>query len=447
MSVQYRVYVTPLYSQFVYADEVEISDKVENISGEISSSIDSTDFSVGIFTFNDVQIVCDNSDGVFSPSQDSRSIFTYSRDRAKVRIVFDQGDGSPVTTYFGVVNDPATGISSDTDEVQLTILGPDSVLIRSQVAAGAISTGMTITQAMVAVLNTGDIRIVLGISLSNINPQNDITIDDGTKFDGLNKKDALIKLLSASNSVMLIDSDQNVIIRDRRENTTNDTIYLYGRGDQFGRDNIISISNYNTGLQRVFNSCLVTGGQPSASVNAAAGGTVDVAQNALVGSGYDSQSQGLYGLRQKALTLDFISTQVTLDAAAQSYADEFAFAKTEFEVTVPTDVVASAILLDLVSVNYPLFIRPSGKFLPVIGVTVIGDTDSPLPYTKGAVSINPYDAYKIIAKTEDISTYETTLKLRQIGTTLYDGMFSINTEDGESLQTEDSQNILVEAPL
>jgi len=97
----------------------------------------------------------------------------------------------------------------------------------------------------------------------------------------------------------------------------------------------------------------------------------------------------------------------------------------------------NAKLLDLVSVNYPLLITPAGKFLPVIGVTVIGDVNSPIPYTKGAISVDPRTGFKIKERTDDISTYQTTLKLREIGVSASDGGLGfIETEDGAWIETE-----------
>lgn len=427
MSVRYRVYVQPLYSAFVYLPEIDISDLVEDVAGTITKSIDSTDFSVGIYTFNDVQLTCDNSDGRLSDTSDSRSIFPFSRDRAKIRIVFDNGDSVPPTTYKGVISDSATEISSDTDELTFTILGPDSVLNNSMVPAGSIADGATVLQAMIAILSTSDITSVLNVSFSNLNPQNNIVIDDGSKFDNLNKNSAMTQLLGVSNSVMIIDANNNVIVRDRQPNFSNPITYLYGKGDQFGRENIKSIQSYNTGLQRTFNSILVTGGQATAVVTDIDSVEQTVTKETQTGSASQLTSQALYGLRQKAISFAFITDPTTLALIAQGYIDEFAFPKIELEVIVSTGDVVDTDLLDEVSVNYPLLVTPSGKFLPIIGVTKIGDTDSPLPYVKGAISIDSSLGFKIIEKTEDISAYETTLKIRQIGSTLTDGGLIVPT--------------------
>lgn len=423
---QYRVYVTPLTSAFVYGTETEITDYIENLAGTITKSIDSQDFSVGVYTFNDVQLTCENSTGKMSDSSDSRSMFTYSRDKAKIRIVLDQGDGSPITRYQGLINDEASSISPDTDEVMLVVLGPDSVLKSSKIPVGSITNGMTISQALLSILNTSDIRSVLGVSVANLSPQSNITIDDGTRFDNLNKRDAIATLLGASNSVMTIDSSLNVIVRDRLPNFQNSIRYLYGRGAiSSGQENIRSVPAYNTGLQRVFNSVLVTGGQPTAVVTDISAAQQTVTKKALVGSGANLTSQNLYGIRQKSFQFDWLTTLSTLNTVAAGYAAEFAFPKLELQVVVPTPDVASADLLDQVCVSFPLLITPAGKFLPIVGVTKIGDTDSPLPYVKGALSISATLGFKIIEISEDITTFQTTLKLRQIGVTQTDGDLTV----------------------
>jgi hypothetical protein len=425
VSTEYRVYITPLYSAFTYGTEVEVSEWVKNVSGTITKSIDSQDFTVGVYTFNDVELTVDNAEGKFSDPQDTRSIFRYSRNLAKVRIVYDRGDGSPSISYRGVINDDATAIDSDSDEATFTILGPDSVFKTATVPAGTITAGMTILNALVAVLNTSDVRSTLNVQLTNINPQNNVAIDDGTKFDGLNKRDAIATLLGASNSVMIIDADSNVIVRDRIQNYGNPTVYLYGKGDLLGRENIISIQNYNTGLQRLFNSVFVVGGTPTVEVTDISSTTQTVAQKALTGKSNVAASQAIYGVRQKKFNFEWLTEQSTLDDVASGITDEFAYAKIELEVKVPTELVATAELLDQVSVSYPLLLTPTGKFLPVIGVTKIGDADSPLPNVKGSISIDESLGFKIIEKTEELTDFTTTLKLRQVGKTQYDGVLTV----------------------
>lgn len=429
MAVQYRVYVTPLISAYVYGTEVEISDYVESSSnGTIDRSVDSTDFNIGVYTFSDIQLTCDNSDGVLSDASDSRSFFkAYSRDRAKVRIVYDNGSAQLIAR--GLISDPGTVVNSDTDEVTLTILGPDAVLKNSQISVGTISNGMTFQSALLAILNTVDITSVLNVQPSNINPALNWTIDDGSKYDNMNKYDALTQLLGASNSVLLIDSSLNVIVRNRVQNLSRPTIYLYGKGDTLGRENILSITDYNTGVQRLFNSIVVKGGQPSSSTKNADGSTTTStpAATAISLEEHDSNSISIYGLRQKQFTFEWLNQATSLDSVATSILNEFRYPKIEFKVVVPTDQILTADLLDTVSVNYPFRVGPFGQFLPVIGITKIGDATAPLPYVKGALSIDPGLGFKIIQISHDVDTFQTTLKLRQVGTTQNDGGLIVPT--------------------
>lgn len=407
----------------MYGDEVEISDYVKNLPSVLTRSIDSTDFSVGIYTFNDIQISCENASGFLGDQNDTRSMFPFSRDRARVRIVLDQGEDEPPTRYNGLINDEASRVDSDNDEITFSILGPDSILKNSEIPAGSISDGMLVSQALVAILNTSDVRSVLGVSLSNLNPSNDITIDLGAKFDKMKKRDALEELLAKSNSILIIDEDLNIIVRDRTHSVVRPILYLYAKGDKYGRENIKSITGHNDGLHRTFNSVLVKGGQGSASVVDTSVVTQSVATTAAVGSARNLTSQNLYGVRAKDdLGCEWVTDEATLDLIAEGYVAEFAYPKMEFQVTVKTHVVTGYDLLDQVSVNFPLVNRPAGKFLPVIGITKIGDTDSPLPYTKGSITIEATWGFKIIEWTEDIENFETTLKLRRVGVSLTDGV-------------------------
>lgn len=426
MSVKYRVYMTPLVAASSYGDEIEISDYVLSQSSQITKSIDSTDFSVGVYSFNDVTLQVDNSQGKFSAPGDSRSFFEYSRNLAKIRIVYDDGEEEHLS-YLGFVNDDATKIDSDRDILTFTILGPDSVLKSSINPAGTITNGMTIRNAIIAVLNTSDIRALLNVYLGNMNPANDIAIDDGTKFDDVNKRDVIAELLGASNSVLTINDSFDVIVRNRVPNYDRDILYLYGKGDLSGRENIISISNYNTGFHRTFNSVIVKGGSATAEVTDNSMVTRTVNRKELTGSAEDSASQTLYGPRQKKFNFNWITSQATLDSVAQGFVDEFSYPKIELEVRVPTSAAIGVELLDQVSVSYPLQVLPSGRFIPVVGVTVAGDENSPLPYVRGSLSVDETLGFKVIEKTEDVVNFTTTLKLRQVGSTLTDGDLIVPT--------------------
>jgi hypothetical protein len=103
--------------------------------------------------------------------------------------------------------------------------------------------------------------------------------------------------------------------------------------------------------------------------------------------------------------------------------EEFKTPKIEMNVKVATRDCKDANLLDRVSVNYPLRLKPvEGKFLPVIGITAIGDSDMPLPYTFGSIAIASRIAFKIIEIEDSPEKFTSILKLRQIGINFDDGV-------------------------
>lgn len=409
---QFRVYVTPQIAAGDYGTEVEISDYVQVLSGTITRSIDSTDFSIALFTMNDVQLLVDNSTGYMADESDSRSLFKYTRDLAKIRIDYDNtgGSGTAPITYKGLINDEATQVDLEESTLTLTVLGTDSILRKSQVPANTVTDGMSVTEALTAILDTDDVTSVLNFNLSDINPKNDITVDLGDKFNGVQKQEALTQLLGASNSILLIDASDNIIVRDRAV-TAVSPVYLYGKGNQQGKENIQGIRAYNTGLQRVFNSIIITSGNDTSNVPT---------------ESHDDTSISLYGLRQKTFSfnwLDAINNPSNVEAIADSLLTEFKWAKREMEVTVATELVAECDLLDRVSIDYPLLVTATGSFLPIIGITEVGDTSSPLPLVSGAVAIVPTWAFKIIEIQHDIESFTSVLKLRQQGETPNDGDF------------------------
>lgn len=400
MSTTYKIFCTPKYDATHYGSEIDISDWVDQMNvGQIVRSIDSTDYDIGVYTYSDIQLICSNEDGYLSDNKDSRSIFQYSRDLAKIRIEFDQDSNAP-TRFIGLIVDEASRTDVENESVNLRVLGLDAVVRKSQIPQNTITNGMTAKNALLAILNTSDITAVLNVSTPNINPSNNISIDDGSKFDNKAKDEAINEILLATNSVMLIDSSNNVIVQSRADNPVN-ILYLYGKGNAQGRENIIGVKNYNVGIQRVFNSIVIN----------------DATEV------HDSTSIAIYGLRQKKVTLDWLTNSTNQSSVGNALLAQFKYPKIELEVTVPTEIAYGYNLLDRVSIDYPLFVHPTGPFLPVCGITVCNDPASPLPTIRGAVIIDPSIAFKIIEMTEDVKNFTTTLKIRQIGVSLTDGTF------------------------
>lgn len=406
-----QVFITPLTSVDTYGSEVEVSRfvKIDGLS-KIKRSIDSTDYSLGVYVFDDLRLKCENSLGTFN-EDDSRSIFPFTRDKAKVRVVAQEVDESvfpavvTVETQFdGLINDETTRQNITDDVVTMAVLSKDSVFRTTQVPAGSITAGTTAKNALFSILSLPAITTLLTVSLANINPDLNFLIDTPSELDNLTVKEALDLIISASNSVLLLQSDA-IIIKNRDSTQAEvDALQLKGRGEITGNTNIISISGYNSGKQRQFNSVRLNDGAAIAE---------------------DAGSIAEYGLRQIEFDFPMITNTATLGLIAANIENEFRFPKIELILRVPTSIASGHDLLDLVSVDAPWFKKPlPGNFLPIYGVAVYGDAQTPYPEIQGSVQVKSNIKFKIIAIQDDPKTFITVLKLRQTGKLFNDGEFA-----------------------
>lgn len=414
---RYYVYFQPLENSDLsaYGDEIDVSDRIEvDGIGTISRTIDAGDYDVGVFTFQELNLKGFNYNGYFNTEDDVRSIFKATRDRCKVRVVFKKVEAvrditgtitseveTDTITFRGIINEEATRLDIVTESITFKVLSRDSVLRTTKVQGGSVSSGMLTSTAMFNILNQPKITSVLTLSMLNVTPPLDFKIDSGEAFNNKSVKDALDELLLATNSVLLVDPDGTIIIKDRSDNTLTDALNLYGKSDEQGRENIIDITAYNTGKQRMFTAFRIN--------------DTEVTNPTFVTA---------FGYRQKAVRFDWITDETKEEEVAGRLVDEFKFPKTELNVKVATDVAKDVSLLDPVSINYPLRVKPiEGTFLPVIGDAEINDAMTPLPYTFGAIEIRPRVSFKVIGIDENPADFTTILKLRQTGKSYGDGYF------------------------
>lgn len=402
---RYQVFITPLLTNTVYGDLIDISEEVEitdfvaaNGITSIKSEIDNGDYDFGTFTFGNISLKAVNRRGRFSdPVLDSRSLFPYTRNLCKVFVRFFDEDDNEFLQFRGIINDDATREKETDESVRFVVLSYDSVLRLTKVGSGAIASGVSASQAIKIILNVPSITSVLNYDVSNINVVHDFTIDDGEYFSAIPAKQALDELLVCTNSILYIDDDDNIIVRDRSENAT--TFNLYGHGDQFDRENIINIKNYNNGFQRAFSS--IKFDEAEASNEAA----ID-----------------MYGLRQKEISFDFITTGATKQALVDNLIEAFKAPKIEAEIDVLTKAVKGINLLDTVRVDFPFRYSPEGdEFLPLYGAAKWGNFS--WPYEYGSIRIKDSIKFKVIMIDHNPSKMTTTLKVRQVGTDFNDGYF------------------------
>ena len=403
----YQALITPLIERGVYGDIIDVTKDVDitdfiKAGGitQIKRQIDNDDYDYGVFNYGSITIKMINLAGKFNDSSDWRSVFIYSRDKAKFELSFFETDGSSAISFRGLINEEATRQDFKKNEVQFKILSRDSVIRNTKVSGGAVATGALFSTAIKTIINVPDITNILTYNPANINVAYDDTVDNGSWFDDKTTKDALDALLVVSNSTMIIDNNDNMIVRDRIENTQQ-IFKLYGAADIYGRNNIINIKEYNTGMHRMFNSVVFS--------------NIAVDNPSLITR---------HGARQKSVSYDFITLDSKKRNIANRLLSEFQVPKRELKVIVKTSLAKNMDLYDLIAIDYPMRYLPAkgSDDLPLYGVHRYGAAKYPRAY--GEVRIHPELAWKCIGIKENPKDFTTELHLRERGTTISDSMFA-----------------------
>lgn len=426
--ISYEILLTPLESKNTYGTTLDITQDInmddfikDNGISSIKKEVDNGDFDFGVFVFDSINITCINYDGKFSDPFDYRSIFKFGRDKAKIKINFFDGvTNTPAISFKGILDDRATKIDFSKSEVKIIFLSRDAIINRVTVTGGTITSGALISTAIKSILNVPEITSVLNYDPLNINVLNDYAIDDTTKIENKTAKESLDLLLSASNSILYVDRNDNIIVRSRDYNS-GAVFNFYGENDLLGRQNIVSLREYNNGLQRAFNTIII-GDQMASSL-----GYIDA-----------------YGDNKKELKFEFITDPNKQAQIAASILDYWKAPKIELILTAKTSEVKALDFFDLVSVDYYYRVVPyKNTKLPIYGSSKYGT--AVYPYIFGNNKINPNTAFKVIGIEEDPKLFLTKIKLRQVGKSITDGYYStIGTYYGYATYGVDEYQLDVE---
>jgi len=401
----FKVFIAPRENADEYKAEVDISGlvRIDGI-GNIRKTIDSSDFGIGVYQYDDIKLTAQDKEGFLSDEHDVRGIFKYSRDRAKVRIVMVQRIKnnqneiiSEVETniFRGFINEISTRSNMVDDSVTFKILSFDSVIRDTTVPLGSLLDGVTLESTLNILLNKAPITDTLTYLASNINPDAAINIDVSESLEGLGTREAINELMLGSNSVMIINSSDEIIVQNRTENTTKPILELFGRGERHSRENIVDISDYNTGLHRMFTS--VT----------------------LNGAVFESSTFGdRYGRRKKKITLDWMTNSANIELAGAAVLDEFKTPKRELNVDISLALGKDVDLLDRVTINFPKEITPfdnEGEIPEYDAGFTYNQSDIVYPRAVNVIEIFPEVLFKVIEVIHNPGTYLTRLKLREAG--------------------------------
>jgi len=411
MTGYYKALLTPLVKRNTYGNTIDVSKKLDITNyikkggiSDVTQKVDSEDFDVGLFYYGDIKIRAVNYNGMFSEASDSRSIFPYTRDLAKLDLIYVDEAGTEFNIFKGLLNEESIKGKEgkfDSDSggyVDLIFLSLESIFRKAIIKGGLLTDGDSFDLAIKTILQLPTITNVLTFDESKISLNYNNVIDLATNISTANAREALNELLLVSNSIMFIDSDNKINIRSRKEND-NTPHMLYGYSDLYGRCNINKIKSYNTGLARCFNDLKIN----------------EFRLFSQIGQDY-------YNLRTKKYEFKFITKQKTLEAIGSTILNEFLYPKEELEV-VCTHLKPDFKLLDKVKIDYQLAYKPYNNigYLPTAGSFKPSDNYK-FPSILSSFEIRPDKVFKIIEIIHDLKDLQTTVKLKEIGTKFADSI-------------------------
>lgn len=408
-AVSWRFYITPFLDTGEYGTEIDVTKDVDYSSmGTLSRALDNNDYDIGIIKNSNVGITLNNLDGKYSDIDTLESIFRFTRNNSKARITFSfeengniagmmtagQAVLSPeIEIFSGFLNDDAAQMSLNDHKIPFTILGKESLFDNEPVPFASIANGDSVATTIYNLLNVPNITSFLTVSLMNIVPGQDQTIDDISSYQNKTIKDAISDLLLASSSILYILND--VIYVSARTPSISSKKTFYGEASANGVENILLIDSLTSGFAKIFNY-LTWKSNPTI-----------IKQNA--------NSVAKYGAKKREFDVGFFTNSTKINNLLATILIEFKDPRQEFVLSTPIDTdVLGLQFLDRVTVDYPSIVVPAdiGGTLPICGVAICG-TDK-LPHRVYNFSIDPPTDYKIMNISIDFQNASLLFKLRRI---------------------------------
>lgn len=410
-----RVYIKPFLSDGTYGNWVDVSDDV--YTGQlatINQQLDNSDYDIGIFTNSGVGLQLRNDSGKYSDVGQPYSIFLTRRADSLVKFTWNLADfdhfaglsqaddflGNEVVVFTGIINDDSSTMDAPNDQpIQFQVLGFESIFDRVPAPnwAGTPPSDnkcSTLIKAILAqVAAYGSVGSNIVPDNSQVNPGNDVAFDVLTSFVNQTCKEALTNILTACDSVLYFNGNTPVV--SARTPGAVVQKHFYGPASSAGRENIITITNIFSGLNKTFNYVTWTDGNNPPTIN-------EISQ--------DQSSVAALGARKKNVTVPGITTLATVDSIIAAIKTEFANPKQELILKTPIEYSTLALaLLNKVDIDFPLV--PVGQ-QPLYGVAIYGVDQYPI--TLSAFSVDTTTPYKILGIEVDLAGDCINFTLRKI---------------------------------
>lgn len=405
---RWKVFITPFDDGGVYADEIDVTDFV--LEGKLSSltqNADSSRFSVGLYTFDSFNITLNNQQGLFSDVGTTQTIFRFRRTNSKIKIKYSPVISSPicgvaiagqaqlgsdVDVFEGIIDDSASTQNIDDQFISFKVLSFDSILKSVETPYASISNGDNISDVIEACLDQTEITNLLTVSASNINVGIDQTIDDRSDLENTSVKEAMDILLRESNSVLYVDSNNAIIVKDRSKNSVT-ALQLYGQASNNGLENIYNITDYANGLNQTFNF-------------------ITVADTNVVSK--DTSSITDFGVRKTELNTTLITNSTKRENLTDDYVSDFANPSREFVVEIPVNLEFIGInLFDTFNVDYPT-VTYTAFNTEEARYSISRYGEGIYPFEVFNLSIDSGDEWKVVEKKINFNRYTLELRLKEV---------------------------------
>ncbi len=404
---RFRVYIKPFDDAGDYESSwTEVTEDVDSSGlGAIKQTLDNTEYDVGILKNANLQITLVNISGRYSDVGTAGSIFKFRRSASQVRITweimplglvcgfFTCGNAyisEEITIFEGLLDDQALKQEVDDQNLTFSVLGKESILDEVECPFASLSAGDTFETIIFDCLNQTRITELLTVDASNIECSVDSVTDAIADLENKTVKEVLELILLYSNSVLYVVD--NVIYVKPRTATVDVKKTFYGQGARDGLENIIDISDYRSGLNRVFNFWTWQ-------------------DTDLVSS--DATSLQRYGVRKKEIKTTLITDNTKRGVILASLKDEFRNPKIELLLRVPIDYATIALkVLDRIAIDYPNVAIPSSGDIPLWDLAVWDSAVYPLETLP--ISIDASTNFKILSKDIDTSNHELVFYVREI---------------------------------
>lgn len=407
-----RIYLTPFNDFGEFSDEIEVTADVDVGSiGKVRKQLDNSDYDIGILKFGSISLKLQNSTGKYSDVYNLQSIFRFRRGGSKVRVTWAPALpaicglavcgqtilAEEVDLFNGILNDDTSTMSLSDQIILFQALSFDSIFDNIVVPFDLLDDTDLMSDILFKTLDQDAFTSYVGLDAGRINLAVDFIPDDLTNFQDQTGTEAIKAILSAANSVIYFeDGFLNV---EGREPSEDVKMHFYGQASSIGSENILAITDFRNGQNRIMNFVRLSSNS----------------EDAPVISVQDKNSIDKWGVRSKDVSIEFATDEAKVKQSLHGILGEFKFPRREFLVDASMDAGTLALkLLDQVDFDYPPIAEKSGKFFPVVGVTKIGDPDYPLPYTTWDFKLYQEEKFKIMGFELDLKKEIISLSVRGV---------------------------------